>query len=354
MPPKTTLPNNLPTGVAQSMSQAPTTQQTVENADQIVEESKKTQAYNAEQNKALPKLDTKLTRRPVKKTDGSLYYQVLDKKGNVIGYEDINGKPIENPVDSGPSKELVELANDKANEMKVSDSVSKINAEKAAGSAKYDTKESLMAAYDSDAPDAINWDNFYNRMRNLNVSDKEIYDIVVQNGYDKKYKKAGEWAAQYAASIDPTATNSNINANTEEGDLNESTSGNVGNNGTDTTVSGGEGNTEEGNTEEGLNTETESNPVEQQGKDAIQRKWQTRSVWQAWKDGEFGDPNTKDAKQARNYFLLNSLATFAQNAAERSANLANVYRGGQADASVGQNKSEWSNIQEARRHNALE
>ena len=40
-----------------------------------------------------------------------------------------------------------------------------------------------------------------------------------------------------------------------------------------------------------------------------------KSIWQAWKKGEFGDPEGKDAKQVRNNLILNSAMTAIGNAA---------------------------------------
>lgn len=81
---------------------------------------------------------------------------------------------------------------------------------------------------------------------------------------------------------------------------------------------------------------------------------QTRSVWQAWKDGEFGNPDSKDAKSARNYFLLDSLASFASSQAAQAAQLANIYRGGTADVSAYNNpQSKWAQQQSARQEQEL-
>lgn len=40
-----------------------------------------------------------------------------------------------------------------------------------------------------------------------------------------------------------------------------------------------------------------------------------KSIWKAWKDGEFGTPDSEDAKKTRNYLMLNSAMTAIGNAA---------------------------------------
>lgn len=70
-----------------------------------------------------------------------------------------------------------------------------------------------------------------------------------------------------------------------------------------------------------------------------------RSIYDAWKSGEFGDPNSDDSKMTRNYFIMDTLANFAKDLGAGQANIAAIYNGGKP-SEVGTSKSQWDKAQD--------
>lgn len=59
----------------------------------------------------------------------------------------------------------------------------------------------------------------------------------------------------------------------------------------------------------------------------------TQSIWGAWQSGMFGDPNSPEAKNARNYLILDAIAAFASNAGRNLRNVGAQFSGGSIDNS---------------------
>ncbi len=57
----------------------------------------------------------------------------------------------------------------------------------------------------------------------------------------------------------------------------------------------------------------------------------TQSIWGAWQNGMFGDPDSPEAKNARNYLILDAIAAFASNAGRNLRNVGAQFSGGSID-----------------------
>lgn len=69
---------------------------------------------------------------------------------------------------------------------------------------------------------------------------------------------------------------------------------------------------------------------------------QSMSIWDAYYNGEFGDPDSDEAKRTRNYFIIDAIANFAKNTGRSIGNVGAQYSGGTIDE--GQDTSQWENI----------
>ena len=70
----------------------------------------------------------------------------------------------------------------------------------------------------------------------------------------------------------------------------------------------------------------------------------TQSIWGAWQNGMFGDPNSPEAKNARNYLILDAIAAFASNAGRNLRNVGAQFSGGSIDN--GHDSSMWEQRQQ--------
>lgn len=69
----------------------------------------------------------------------------------------------------------------------------------------------------------------------------------------------------------------------------------------------------------------------------------TTSIWGAWQNGMFGDPDSPEAKNARNYLILDAIAAFASNAGRNLRNVGAQFSGGSIDN--GRDTSMWEQRQ---------
>lgn len=85
-------------------------------------------------------------------------------------------------------------------------------------------------------------------------------------------------------------------------------------------------------------TEIKEN-VQEAGEKAVEPKDKgkynasTQSIWGAWQNGMFGDPDSPEAKNARNYLILDAIAAFASNAGRNLRNVGAQFSGGSIDNS---------------------
>lgn len=70
----------------------------------------------------------------------------------------------------------------------------------------------------------------------------------------------------------------------------------------------------------------------------------TQSIWGAWQNGMFGDPDSPEAKNARNYLILDAIAAFASNAGRNLRNVGAQFSGGSIDN--GHDSSMWEQRQQ--------
>ena len=70
----------------------------------------------------------------------------------------------------------------------------------------------------------------------------------------------------------------------------------------------------------------------------------TQSIWGAWQSGMFGDPDSSEAKNARNYLILDAIAAFASNAGRNIRNVGAQFSGGSIDN--GHDSSMWEQRQQ--------
>ena len=81
-------------------------------------------------------------------------------------------------------------------------------------------------------------------------------------------------------------------------------------------------------------------PVEKKAKNKYRN--QSMSIWDAYYNGEFGDPNSDEAKSTRNYFIVDAIANFAKNTGRSIGNIGAQYSGGTID--TGHDTSKWEEI----------
>ena len=81
-------------------------------------------------------------------------------------------------------------------------------------------------------------------------------------------------------------------------------------------------------------------PVEKKAKNKYRN--QSMSIWDAYYNGEFGDPNSDEAKSTRNYFIVDAIANFAKNTGRSIGNIGAQYSGGTIDN--GHDTSKWEEI----------
>ena len=71
---------------------------------------------------------------------------------------------------------------------------------------------------------------------------------------------------------------------------------------------------------------------------------QSMSIWDAYYNGEFGDPNSDEAKSTRNYFIIDSIAKFASNLGKDIGNVGAQFSGGSIDTN--REESKWNEIKD--------
>lgn len=71
-----------------------------------------------------------------------------------------------------------------------------------------------------------------------------------------------------------------------------------------------------------------------------------RSIYDAWKNGEFGDPDSEEAKNTRNYFIMDVLGNFAKDLGAGQMSIANIYANGGNVQPAQQSKSQWDKTQD--------
>lgn len=81
--------------------------------------------------------------------------------------------------------------------------------------------------------------------------------------------------------------------------------------------------------EEASQPEPTDTPEERQIKNKY--KNQTMTIWDAYYNGEFGEPGSKEAKNTRNYFIIDAIAKFASNTGRSIGNVGAQYSGGTID-----------------------
>lgn len=81
-------------------------------------------------------------------------------------------------------------------------------------------------------------------------------------------------------------------------------------------------------------------PVERKAKNKY--KNQSMSIWDAYYNGEFGDPDSNEAKSTRNYFIIDAIANFAKNTGRSIGNVGAQYSGGTID--TGHDTSKWEEV----------
>jgi hypothetical protein len=70
----------------------------------------------------------------------------------------------------------------------------------------------------------------------------------------------------------------------------------------------------------------------------------SRSIWDAYLNGDFGDPDSKDAKDTRNYFILDAISSYMKNTGKDIRNIGAIYGGGTMDNSPNET-SKWEQEQ---------
>ena len=83
-------------------------------------------------------------------------------------------------------------------------------------------------------------------------------------------------------------------------------------------------------------------PIEQKAKNKY--KYQSRSIWDAYYNGDFGEPGSEEAKNTRNYFIIDAVANFAKNLGRNVGNIGAQYSGGTIDNN--EDVSKWSQVQD--------
>ena len=81
-------------------------------------------------------------------------------------------------------------------------------------------------------------------------------------------------------------------------------------------------------------------PTERKAKNKY--KNQSMSIWDAYYNGEFGDPDSNEAKSTRNYFIIDAIANFAKNTGRSIGNVGAQYSGGTID--TGHDTSKWEEV----------
>ena len=81
-------------------------------------------------------------------------------------------------------------------------------------------------------------------------------------------------------------------------------------------------------------------PVETKAKNKYRN--QSMSIWDAYYNGEFGEPGSDEAKATRNYFIVDAIANFAKNTGRSIGNIGAQYSGGTIDN--GHDESKWEEI----------
>lgn len=96
----------------------------------------------------------------------------------------------------------------------------------------------------------------------------------------------------------------------------------------------------EAKADEEAKPEKGDSPKEEKAKNKY--KYQSMSIWDAYYNGEFGDPDSDEAKSTRNYFIVDAIANFAKNTGRSLGNIGAQYSGGTIDE--GHDSSQWENI----------
>lgn len=83
-------------------------------------------------------------------------------------------------------------------------------------------------------------------------------------------------------------------------------------------------------------------PAERKAKNKY--KNQSMSIWDAYYNGEFGDPNSDEAKSTRNYFIIDSIAKFASNLGKDIGNIGAQFSGGTIDTN--REEAKWNEVRD--------
>lgn len=73
-------------------------------------------------------------------------------------------------------------------------------------------------------------------------------------------------------------------------------------------------------------------------------KNQSMSIWDAYYNGEFGEPGSEEAKNTRNYFIVDAIAKFASNMGRSIGNIGAQYSGGTIDNN--KDVSKWEEVRD--------